>query len=74
VVEAFLPRSKMESFWLDQTNPDYAPLFISKLAIWRSYNYTAAEVLRLAGMFTTMIDRSPPLRPRIPIASRGRPR
>jgi len=57
VVEAFLRRSRLESFWLDQSNAGYIPLFLSKMAVWGASNYTAEEVLRIAELYATLIDR-----------------
>ena len=57
VMEAFLRRSRLESFWLDLHNTGYLPLFISKMTVWGAGNYTAEEVLRIAGMYATLIDR-----------------
>ena len=60
VVDAFLHRSRMESFWLDQSNPDYALLLLGKMAEWGACNYTADEVLGIANLYATMIDNMSP--------------
>jgi HD-GYP domain-containing protein (c-di-GMP phosphodiesterase class II) len=57
VVEAFLRCSRPESFWLDRSNSNYAPRFVSKMAVWGATYYTAEEVLRIAGLYATLIDR-----------------
>jgi HD-GYP domain-containing protein (c-di-GMP phosphodiesterase class II) len=57
VVDAFLRCSEKESFWLDQCNASYAPQVIDKMAVWGANNYTAEEVLRIAELYATLIDR-----------------
>jgi HD-GYP domain-containing protein (c-di-GMP phosphodiesterase class II) len=56
VVDAFLQRSAIESFWLDQGNLSLAPLFTRKMAIWGANNYTAQDVLRVAELYAELID------------------
>ena len=60
VADAFLSRSRVEAFWLDQSNPGYAPLFINKMSIWGAADYTAEDVLRIARLYATMIDHMSP--------------
>lgn len=57
VVDAFLRCSGRESFWLDLNNSNYIPLFINKMAVWGAADYTAEEVLGIAGLYATLIDR-----------------
>lgn len=56
VVDAFMDCSTMECFWLDLVNSGYAPSFLNQIN-WGLTQFTAKEVLNIAELYATLIDR-----------------
>lgn len=57
VVDAFMQCARAESFWLDLLNPAYAERFFSQINVWGQNDFTARDVLSIAELFATLIDR-----------------
>lgn len=56
VVDAFMDCSRKECFWLDQVN-SYMPPFLERMN-WGVAHFTPRDVLNIAEMFATLIDRT----------------
>ncbi len=60
LVDVFLDCSSTESFWLDVNNPGYADLFFRQMDKWGQKSFTLPEVLDIAELFASLIDRISP--------------
>jgi putative nucleotidyltransferase with HDIG domain len=58
VVEAFIQTSQKDSFWLDLVNPGYSDIFFSEIMTWGLAHYRAKDMLQIAEVFATIIDRT----------------
>lgn len=57
LVDAFLKCSRAESFWLDLINASCSDSFIRYIDAWGIHSYSSDELLNIAELFATIIDR-----------------
>ncbi|MBQ3059852.1 MAG: HD domain-containing protein [Desulfovibrio sp.] len=60
LVDVFLECSATESFWLDVNNPGYADLFFRQISNWGQKSFTLSDVMDIAELFASLIDRISP--------------
>lgn len=58
IVEAFKQCAEAEGFWLDLLNPGYYDRFFQELDIYGAVNYSLHDIINIAEIFATIIDRT----------------